>query len=82
MSPPGADAPAGSGGGGIRTPGRVTPSPVFKTGAFNRSATPPSYPHFNRFSRGEQGVTNTVSCDNLAGLAVAQRGSDRWFVRE
>ncbi len=31
-----------SGGGGeIRTHGRVAPSPVFKTGAFNRSATPP-----------------------------------------
>jgi hypothetical protein len=31
-----------SGGGGeIRTHGRVTPSPVFKTGAFNHSATPP-----------------------------------------
>jgi hypothetical protein len=32
-----------SGGGGeIRTHGRITPSPVFKTGALNRSATPPS----------------------------------------
>jgi hypothetical protein len=30
-----------SGGGGIRTRGRVAPSPVFKTGAFDRSATPP-----------------------------------------
>ena len=32
-----------SGGGGIRTHGRgCTPSPVFKTGAFGRSATPPA----------------------------------------
>ena len=29
------------GGGEIRTHERITPSPVFKTGAFNRSATPP-----------------------------------------
>src|SRR5690606_37581828 len=31
-----------SGGGGeIRTLGRLSPTPVFKTGAINRSATPP-----------------------------------------
>ncbi len=30
------------GGGGIRTHGRVTPTTVFKTAAFNRSATPPA----------------------------------------
>jgi hypothetical protein len=29
------------GGGGIRTHERRKPLPVFKTGAFNRSATPP-----------------------------------------
>src|ERR1700674_1432047 len=29
------------GGGGIRTHGRLAPLPIFKTGAFNRSATPP-----------------------------------------
>ncbi len=29
------------GGGEIRTLGGLSPSPVFKTGAFNRSATPP-----------------------------------------
>ena len=29
------------GGAGIRTLERVAPLPVFKTGAFNRSATPP-----------------------------------------
>lgn len=33
----------GSGGrGGIRTHGRLAPSPVFKTGALNRSATLPA----------------------------------------
>jgi len=31
-----------SGEGGIRTPGRVAPTPVFKTGAIDRSATSPS----------------------------------------
>jgi hypothetical protein len=30
------------GGGGIRTHERLAPLPIFKTGAFNRSATPPS----------------------------------------
>ena|SRR5581483_88161 len=30
-----------SGGGGIRTHGRLAASPVFKTGAMSRSATPP-----------------------------------------
>jgi hypothetical protein len=29
------------GGGGIRTHERLSPLPIFKTGAFNRSATPP-----------------------------------------
>ncbi len=31
------------GGGGIRTHERRKPLPVFKTGAFNRSATPPAF---------------------------------------
>ena len=30
------------GGGGIRTHGTLTRTPVFKTGAFDRSATPPA----------------------------------------
>ncbi len=30
------------GGGGIRTHGRLSPTSVFKTGAFNHSATPPT----------------------------------------
>ena len=30
-----------SGGGGIRTPGTLASTSVFKTDAFNRSATPP-----------------------------------------
>ena len=36
-----------SGGeGGIRTPGTVSRTPVFKTGAFNRSATSPALLQF------------------------------------
>ena len=33
---------APGGGGGIRTHGRLSPTSVFKTGAFNHSATPPT----------------------------------------
>ena len=33
-----------SGGGEIRTHGRVSPTTIFKTVAFNRSATPPERP--------------------------------------
>ncbi len=33
----------GSGEGGIRTPGAIADTPVFKTGALNRSATPPLF---------------------------------------
>lgn len=37
------------GGGEIRTLGRLAPTPVFKTGALNRSATPPQNAgHYNR----------------------------------
>lgn len=32
---------ANGGGGGIRTHGTLSRTPVFKTGALNRSATPP-----------------------------------------
>lgn len=32
-----------SGGGGIRTPGRLSPTTVFKTVAINHSATPPKW---------------------------------------
>ena len=35
-------ARASGGWGGIRTHGGLAPTPVFKTGAFNRSATHPS----------------------------------------
>src|SRR5690606_5096604 len=35
---------ANNGGGGIRTHGEPKPTPVFKTGAFNHSATPPGSP--------------------------------------
>ena len=44
------------GGGGIRTLEGLSPLPVFKTGAFNRSATPPqvevlSQPYVNLISQ-------------------------------
>ena len=35
-------AAANGGGGGIRTHGGLSPTSVFKTGALNRSATPPT----------------------------------------
>jgi hypothetical protein len=37
----------GGGGGEIRTHGRVAPTTIFKTVAFNRSATPPGL-YYNR----------------------------------
>ena len=36
------------GGGEIRTHGRVSPTTIFKTVAFNRSATPPGFGNYNR----------------------------------
>ena len=36
------------GGGEIRTHGRVAPTTIFKTVAFNRSATPPGSDNYNR----------------------------------
>lgn len=41
MKKTGRSGQAIGGWGGIRTPGRLAPSPVFKTGAINRSATHP-----------------------------------------
>ena len=35
------------GGGGIRTHGGREPTPVFKTGAFDHSATPPRFASLN-----------------------------------
>jgi hypothetical protein len=37
----------GGGGGGIRTHGRLSPTSVFKTGAFDHSATPPTIATLN-----------------------------------
>ena len=36
------------GGGGIRTPGTLASSTVFKTAAFNHSATPPAQAHISK----------------------------------
>src|SRR5215211_2416738 len=54
-----------SGGGGIRTRGRVASSPVFKTGAFDHSATPPG----QRLSLGQRGRRRGADL-------VQQRGDD------
>ena len=37
------------GGGGIRTHGTLSRTPVFKTGAFDHSATPPGGPFAQRY---------------------------------
>src|SRR3954469_25750982 len=57
------------GGGGIRTHDRSYPMPVFKTGAFNRSATPPGV----RFARARycKGAARSS-----AGLRAALKDSD------
>ena len=39
------------GGGGIRTHGTLSRTPVFKTGALNRSATPPAQAHSRNIRR-------------------------------
>jgi hypothetical protein len=39
------------GGAGIRTLDRFNPMPVFKTGAFDHSATPPNEAHDTRLRR-------------------------------
>ena len=47
------------GGGGIRTHGGFNTSPVFKTGAINRSTTPPfAVISFNRSQQGWRGKEN------------------------
>src|SRR6188768_620339 len=70
------------GGGGIRTHGPRERTPVFKTGAFNRSATPPgvriaraSYCKVNARSSGlagdpgafRQGPVKTATCSVIGG---------------
>ena len=53
-----------SGEGGIRTHGRCDTSPVFKTGALNRSATSPGVPHILASASGNR------NWDTLAGRRV------------
>ena len=60
-----------SGGGGeIRTHERITPSPVFKTGAFNRSATPPLASYYAIRLPPEQ-TENVFRERKAAGVALA-----------
>ena len=48
-----------SGGGGIRTHGRLTPTTVFKTAPFNHSGTPPN---------NDQKMKSTCDFSILVGL--------------
>ena len=57
-------ARASGGGGGIRTHGGLSPTSVFKTGALNRSATPPT-------ARAYAGI-----CDSERGLRRFPRRGD------
>jgi hypothetical protein len=54
------------GGGGIRTHGALSRTPVFKTGALNRSATPPhDFSMFQPASNGKGAAQEKISI--LAG---------------
>jgi Putative redox-active protein (C_GCAxxG_C_C) len=76
-----ADFSLPSGGGGIRTHGRgCTPSPVFKTGAFGRSATPPDQ---SRIAAGAGGLPAPQA--GRAGAGYAEAGAppnaeDAWSI--
>ena len=55
---------AGGGGGGIRTPGTLARTTVFKTAAFNRSATPP--------------IARSIPPGQLC--RIGERSGHTWFV--
>ena len=59
------------GWGGIRTPGRVAPSAVFKTVAFDRSATHPKLFHF------AAGLSNLRFCSHRAAGSPFVRAGRR-----
>ena len=52
------------GGGGIRTHGRLSPTSVFKTGAFNHSATPPTKDGVLSFKDVIKGLSELFSKNN------------------
>jgi hypothetical protein len=57
------------GGGGIRTHERLAPLPIFKTGAFNRSATPPKSLNLLEFLPFLQSQFGSV-CDRRLSLLL------------
>ena len=64
------------GEGGIRTPGRVSPTPVFKTGAINHSATSP-YIQFT--ASAATGVSEQVSVA-LGNVRPSRTDAERFRV--
>jgi hypothetical protein len=67
------------GGGEIRTHGRLAPSPVFKTGALDRSATPPAnsahYRHsFRRSNPPQMGSSRHGQLKSLRNTRNARNG--------
>ena len=63
------------GGGGIRTHGRVAPTTIFKTVAFNRSATPPHLKYRNQWTVHTQKSENIIA-EIPANSGVAYLRSD------
>src|SRR5690606_17888252 len=64
----------GNGGrGGIRTHGRFNPSPVFKTGAFNRSAT---LPETDAVGRHLPALQNGEICSSHRGAHCRTSGAE------
>ena len=66
-----------SGWGGIRTPGTVSRTPVFKTGALNHSATQPAWPRLSRDADSSLGETRPrawIHCYALPAIRPAAKG--------
>ena len=72
-------ARAGGGGGGIRTHGTVSGTPVFKTGALNRSATPPSldFVSVSGFAGPQPRPVATILLPNAFKRLALQRAGSR-----
>ena len=59
----GLDNASCGGWGGIRTPGELTPTPVFKTGALNHSTTHPTDRSYKSADAGLKRAPYTLSLD-------------------
>ncbi len=72
-----------SGGGGIRTHGTLAGTPVFETGPFNHSGTPPrvaysaTYSNFSIFGR--RAWKNRLKSSRLGSPSIPPITSARWF---